>query len=843
MSWVACFDGMSPAQHPGARTDTFPFPTLQAHSVSPNMPAISEDEVIAETDEPPSKYFTKSAPTQPIRRESLLTTALHTDSESHDESSLPHESRRYDRIASRSSTCSTWSVHTDLTSDDGRVSPGHRQSTGSSPIRSSGSGFFKRPDMSFIRKLLKDKDTKVDTAVFPALIPTQKDADVQVSSDVPKSLSEASEPAVETALGRKRCISFRCGSTKATKPAEPEPAATEPAAEPARKPDPPKRVCSLRFECPTRTSCTTVKQPVVKPVVKPVQAAASAEEKPSPRLARHLSPAPQITTKSLSPTPSRRNHRDSDSTIKNESPRSIRSRPALGRERATGHDFRDISPSEATKFHEFASSDDAPEDWVQEQTVHRSKLTIDDTLKKENDIRHLGEEVEEEEALDEEADDMDDDDEDDDDLFSDDEVSDGGFQTDDEEGFAESDDESDDGSDYEWWVPRRSRAKSPAVGTMLPVHAERPQFRRTTSEDANASDSSAVSPGELTRPTRRAKKATAPLAIRPGTPELPDSTDFVCGTLDEDRPLEAAYVSCIEQRRLAKHRAVPQDFDPTFPTSDHEEDSDSYDAAAAAVAAEESEHAYFQGGLEDLHGESRGRKQSLVLSKRKSPQRSPKRLRSPAPGKPKPSPAPVKQRKPSPAPVKQRKPSPAPIMRRSPTPPRGRSPTPHLLFGHSPRRGRSRPSSTRLESPPPSRRGSVHDMLNLPSLVLGTAFLATRPQLTHTASLPRSANVFGRQLPSARKSTRNIIDDDDDEGEPTERDEPYARGAMDIKQGLERKRLRRRQKFEEKYLKKQERKMQRGEKPRRPPPGKGAQRMRQIGIESAIYRGKRVESL
>ena len=68
---------------------------------------------------------------------------------------------------------------------------------------------------------------------------------------------------------------------------------------------------------------------------------------------------------------------------------------------------------------------------------------------------------------------------------------------------------------------------------------------------------------------------------RPGTPDLPDSTDFVCGTLDEDRPLEQAYITRMKEREAAKHRPMPQDIDPTFPTSDpdmdEEDDEDSED--------------------------------------------------------------------------------------------------------------------------------------------------------------------------------------------------------------------------------------------------------------------------
>merc|ERR1711964_317946 len=75
-----------------------------------------------------------------------------------------------------------------------------------------------------------------------------------------------------------------------------------------------------------------------------------------------------------------------------------------------------------------------------------------------------------------------------------------------------------------------------------------------------------------------------PIKVRPGTPELPDSTDFVCGTLDEDRPLEAAYISCRELRKREKHIPIPQDIDPSFPTTDPEEEEDEVDDV------EESQH-------------------------------------------------------------------------------------------------------------------------------------------------------------------------------------------------------------------------------------------------------------
>lgn len=118
-----------------------------------------------------------------------------------------------------------------------------------------------------------------------------------------------------------------------------------------------------------------------------------------------------------------------------------------------------------------------------------------------------------------------------------------------------------------------------------------------------------------------------------------------------------------------------------------------------------------------------------------------------------------------------------------------------------------------------------------PSSFLGQA----ERELTHTASLPRSPAPFNRRRPSIASDV-----DEEDEDEETEQEKPYSRGAIDIIQGLEHKRLKRREKLYKHYWKCQDKKKG---KQAYPQPGKGAERMRQIGIECAIYRGKRVISL
>jgi hypothetical protein len=109
--------------------------------------------------------------------------------------------------------------------------------------------------------------------------------------------------------------------------------------------------------------------------------------------------------------------------------------------------------------------------------------------------------------------------------------------------------------------------------------------------------------------------------------------------------------------------------------------------------------------------------------------------------------------------------------------------------------------------------------------------LASRPQLTHTASLPRAGGFHLGQL--------HGINDED--GEDTETgDHPkgadqHKRGAIDIYKGLEKKRQRRKEKLYQKACAKAAAK---GEKAYKVKPGKGAERMREVGLELQRYRGK-----
>ena len=103
--------------------------------------------------------------------------------------------------------------------------------------------------------------------------------------------------------------------------------------------------------------------------------------------------------------------------------------------------------------------------------------------------------------------------------------------------------------------------------------------------------------------------------------------------------------------------------------------------------------------------------------------------------------------------------------------------------------------------------------------------LGTRPGLTHTKSLPRAPNVFCRQYRAAQLAAANGNDGNDE-------NDGHRRGAIDIVKGLEHKRQRRKEKFHQKHAK------AKGHVERRPQPGKGAERMRELGLLMAGKTGR-----
>lgn len=91
--------------------------------------------------------------------------------------------------------------------------------------------------------------------------------------------------------------------------------------------------------------------------------------------------------------------------------------------------------------------------------------------------------------------------------------------------------------------------------------------------------------------------------------------------------------------------------------------------------------------------------------------------------------------------------------------------------------------------------------------------LAARPGLTTTKSLPRPGVFFAKQSRNVRHEYAG--------------DDIHVRGAVDIVKGLEKKRQRRKEKFHQKYCSR----ARRGQVPeRKAQPGRGAERMKELGL-------------
>ncbi|KAI1464776.1 uncharacterized protein F4812DRAFT_467016 [Daldinia caldariorum] len=722
-----------------------------------------EDEAAAEVDEPPDNrrlrpetQFKRNVVRKPAdNSESLLTKALHSEEDAFN--SIFNSSRR----RSMNSSVSLAST-ADLTSDTGFTSPA-RTNTPSPPP----------PVISFSR-LNMDLYFDAKSKSTPQRDPQQPMQVAALSKPV-GSNGLPKDPAVE-ALTKKRCISFACGQkSDTTKPpslqsVEPKPPVDEK----------PQRKSCIKFACPTKLDPQTppkgnVRQPVPNSTI-----ASLKECNDSPATVRKLR-SPSVTRgrslRSLTPRPSSRSPMP---------PRSAK--------------YLTVNPndldSESSRFHEFASDGPQEEDWIRLNLPPPGRrLTINDTLQKENEIRRLGKEAEEEELEEEEeeeAEELNDeeeeeeeeeeeDDEDEDgvdlpDETMEDEIDDGyevdnqsgygsdddfsdGYNTDNEVGFADSDDDDNDDGNLELWTPNR--------GPVTQTSGNTPIFRRL-SMTGNRSDSSSSDMPNLTRTPREKPRR---IKMRPGTPELPDSTDFVCGTLDEDRPLEEAYISCIAARRREKLHPIPQDIDPSFPTSEPEDED---------IEPRRSIHGSDGHLSEDVHDAENGAERR----RRRTDQPSPRRYHSPPPKR-----------------------------HHSPPKPRGRSPK-RLFDGRSPRRLASPAPGPMVRSPPSSL---IQDD-NLRKHEFKS--LAFRPGLTHTKSLPRAPAMFPQHLKGHRRS-----------GKSSSIKERHVRGAIDIVKGLEAKRQRRKEKFKEKYFQKHCNKARKGQVvEKKPQPGQGAERMREIGL-------------
>lgn len=753
-----------------------------------------DEEVPADVDEPPDNHLGHDLPSHPDfhkslfrptndRKESLLTKAL-TQTET--EITKPNVQISSDLTRRRSMLSNASIASTaELTSDGGLTSPA-RTNTPSPPPPSSAYTSF--GPYSFTSK----------TMHLPEPLIAKIDANTPTQTPEAVSISPKAQPLVEAAPPKKRCISFACAPGTVLKPKPtPIPVVEQAPAPSADVVVPKKRVCMIKFAC-------TAPKPSEKAKVleDEIPSFVAKTTKPVMESPKRTSRSPVAFRKSPRSTQPQRPARESHSVVRrsSQSPVATRYKPKY-----IIADEKTLKDSEATRFHEFASGELQEDDWIRKDEENpRAKLTINDTLKKENDIRRLGNEAEEEaleedreeEDEDNDSDELEDDeDEEDEDEDEDEEVSDDysdGNETDNEAGFAESD-ESDGEGEFAFWTPGRSLLNNDVNG----ASTYRPSAYRTAS--ASSIDSLGhMSPPEASVKSKRSIKHR-PIKIRPGTPDLPDSTDFVCGTLDEDRPLENAYVSCMAQRKNAKHKQTPQDIDPSFPTSDISDEEDDDDLVDTARSSDE--NLWIHGKFEDSDGDGNGRRRSSG-GRRKSPGHSPRRLHSPPPAKRLRSPPPPKQRLHSPPPKQ-----------------RLRSPPARQLFGaHSPRRMHS-PPARHVASPAASPSSD-----NAVSMAIPFAPLGSRPGLTHTKSLPRTPNAFCRQYHASRLAAANGNDGVDGDG--------HVRAAIDIVRGLEQKRQRRKEKLHPKAGK------GKVHTERKPQPGKGAERMRELGLFIANKTGR-----
>lgn len=451
----------------------------------------------------------------------------------------------------------------------------------------------------------------------------------------------------------------------------------------------------------------------------------------------------------------------------------------------------------AMRFHEFASSCEETESWMIQVPDKTRLLRVDGVLAKEKDIRKLSEEVEAEvKQEEEEAGELgqtDDDDDDDGESLGDeladweegeegedededgeeedeDEDEDGkdngeeegeadeylsGNESDNEEGFAS--DSDDDGSFFSY--PRHS-------GYPLPL-SHKPIFPHITVP---------LSVGSLNASTSNSDQHLASI-------NLPDSTDFVCGTFDEDKALEDAYVCALVEQKRAKYGITPQDIDPSFPS----EESDSEEEYCIKSPGTP-EHAWTRGRMSFSEEEApRGKKIHSILTREKTLNEGKIRFNSPAPQRRAHSPAP-KRRIMSPPPPAQRGFRVTPISRRNSN---EHSPRPTL-----PRRG------LRALSPPHPTRNVSHPNF-------------TRGHIERTKSLPKGCKP---SLKSFGANTQETTVDDN----PTIR----VRGAIDIVKGLEKKRERRRNKLAR----------QRASYTRK---GEGVEKMRVLGL--MLGKGKQAQ--
>ncbi|KAK6351549.1 hypothetical protein TWF718_004708 [Orbilia javanica] len=515
-------------------------------SAAPHQLSTPDEEVAAEADEPSDNcncnlssfgklqfqenLYKKQTinPGRSYKASSLLTRAIISDSEPHSADNAAVASSICSRVAFRvprrgmstTSTISSVSM-ADLTSDAGDDSS---SSELSSPSPRTAPVF-----------VLPIRDT--------VTIKTHSDDELH------KSTAQADPKEVTVALGRKRCITFACPTPVSRQNSDANvvkpPAIEEPT---------PVRRTTLKFACDVKDECKAPKR----------------AGSPPPPQSKFLHRSPVLNATHLHPNAHHR--RDSGATIVDEHQKAIpcKASPLVSSV---------SSVNSIPRFYEFASSvDESVQSWMNAPQFPARLLKVDCLLEKERQIRKLSEEVEEDENNDDEDNlELEDDDEEDDGYKEDEEDdedddeyeiwsdsdNDDEEEEDDEEGHGDSDDEEEDVFIH-------------GAGTAIPDRkADRPSCCRNSSDSSFAS----VHDRKSGLCSFQRERRTHARPIRPSTPELPDSTDFVPGTFDEDKVLEDFYLSCMEDRKSMNKVVRPQDIDPSFPEGGDDDEEEEEEEA------------------------------------------------------------------------------------------------------------------------------------------------------------------------------------------------------------------------------------------------------------------------
>ena len=623
--------------------------------------------------------------------------------------------------------------------------------------------------------------TALSHARLPVITPLEKDEkddkptrSPTTSAGALTSSNDSQESKVAEGLGRKRCITFACSQKQPPSSSDLSSTTTLAKNETPAPAEKPSRPCMLRFACPAKPSHASHETSSVRP--------SRTTQESTENKAQTLSQGPAIRTPSPSPIQTKT---ASPATETKPAPKEDVDDSTLAlpieKTRAGSKPFNrvDFSKSEATRFHEFAGSFTEDDEWTREQTAYREKITIDDTLRKENAIRKIGEDAERE-ALEEDADDFEDEAE----VDEADEISDDGNESDDEGGFAASDDVSDAGSDFQFWTPGLTTAATSTDNIdHIRVHYPRRLNSQSSMESTSERKHRKPSVGEWQGKRHRSPYPREHGSVRTNPSGMQDSSEFFVGTIDEDRPMEEKYANRRKRREKSKQKVIPQDIDPSFPNSDPEaenDDDDEPDEQEASGSGLGSDN-----GEED-RGDSDATDDELSESQSERPTRGgpSKRLRSPPPAR-------------------------------------------RNLFNQTTHRLRSPPPPThrRISSPPSSRRPSPNTSTSPAAIKINR--LAQRPNLTHTTSLPRTPNPFW-----ARHRQSSFYGLEENVSQDTSNTDLSAlhRGPIAIVQALETKRQRRKEKFWRQHI----RIAHAGkDKDKKCQPGKGAQRMRELGLEMA----------